>query len=301
MPADPGGASFELLSGPDLGGGFLHQLSVERFSGVHRFVYHAQEGGQDANGPPKGSPVPFGWRPSPTMCPLGGRLCWHREFTLPLEESLKVRTAYNRTRFVMEAMIAHEYGGVPVPVDAAVTELVKRLDGAPEPIPWYVGGSLGLYLRGAQVTPRDGDLGTTPEAVGRIAEALRDYVTETAAPTEWNGRSMLAARAFVGTVRNGLRVEWGFPTDPVASKAAGEWTILARGEKPETIDWHGVRVPVARPEHAVARWAAAGRTDRIDAVANWLEGQGVDLALLRRAADAEGVSEDQRATLLARF
>jgi hypothetical protein len=296
-----GGGSFELISGPDLGGGFLHQLTVERFSGVHRFVYHAQDGGQDANGPPKGSPEPFGWALSPTMCPIGGRLCWHREFTLPVEESLRVRTAYNRTRFVMEAMLGHEYGGVPVPVDAAVVELADRLNGAAEPIPWYVGGSLGFYLRGAPVTPKDGDLGTTPEAVSRIAEALRDFVTEAAAPTEWGGRPMLAARAFVGTVRNGLRVEWGVSTDPAASTRPGEWTMFPRGEKPESVEWHGKRIPVAPPEYALARWAATGRSERIDDVEKWLKARGVDRGLLDRAAEEYSVPEPARAALLARF
>jgi hypothetical protein len=301
MPGEPDGGSFELLSGPDLGGGFLHQLTVERFSGVNRFLYHAQDGGQDANGPPKGTPEPFGWALSPTMCPIGGRLCWHREFTLPIEETLRVRTAYNRTRFVMEAMIGHEYGGVPVPVDAAVVEFADRLNGSPEPIPWYVGGSLGLYLRGAPVTPRDGDLGTTPEAVGRIAEALRDFVTEPAAPTEWGGTPMLGARAFVGTVRNGLRVEWGVPTQPVAWLRPGEWTSFARGEKPELVEWHGKKIPVAPPEYAVVRWAAAGRTDRLAQIEPWLAERGVDQARLRLAAESSSLSDAERTALYARF
>ncbi|MCI4333984.1 MAG: hypothetical protein L3K01_09760 [Thermoplasmata archaeon] len=301
MPASPGGTSFELLSGPDLGGGFLHQLTVERFSGVNQFVYHAQNGGQDANGPPKGSPAPFGWRLSPTMCPIGGRLCWHREFTLPVEESLKVRTAYNRTRFVMEAMLGHEYGAVPVPVDAAVVELADRLNGAAEPIPWYVGGSLGLYLRGAPLTPRDGDLGTTPAAVATIAEVLRDYVTDPAAPTEWAGVPMLAARAFVGTVRNGLRVEWGYPIDPSAATADPEWSLFARAEIPDTVDWHGKPIPVAPPEYTVVRWARAGRTERMDQVAGWLREHGVDSGLMRRISDRSGLPDHVRSELLARF
>lgn len=300
MASPSGGSGFELVSGPDLGGGFLHQLTVERFSGVNRFVYHAQDGGADANGPPVGTLEPFGWRVHPGMCPVGGTRCWQRGFTLPIEESLKVRTAYNRTRFVLEAMLSHEYRGVPVPVDAAVGELADRLTGATPSIPWYVGGSLGLYLRGAPVTPRDADLGTTPAAVGAIAEALRDYVTEAAAPTEWGGVPMLAARAFVGTVRNGMRVEWGYPTGP-GTMGVGEWTLFGTGARPELLDWRGKQVPAARPEHTIVRWAEAGKTERLDAVAGWIRDYGVDTTLLRTLSERSGLPERARAELLARF
>jgi hypothetical protein len=301
MPAASGGAGFELVSGPDLGGGFLHQLTVERFSGVHRFIYHAQDGGPDANGPPIGTPEPFGWRVSPAMCPIGGRQCWHREFTLPIEDSLKVRTAYNRTRFVMEAMLGHQYRGVPTPIDAAVKELVERLAASAAPIPWFVGGSLGLYLRGAPVTPGDGDLGTTPEAVSRIADALRDYVTEPAAPTDWGDAPMLAARAFVGTVRNGLRVEWGFPIDAAAARRSTEWTVLTHGGKPEWIEWHGLQIPVGRPEPTIVRWASEGRRERLDVLAPWWRASGIDPALLRQVAEESPLPQASRKALLAQF
>jgi hypothetical protein len=300
MASSSGGGGFELVSGPDLGGGFLHQLTVERFSGVHRFLYHAQDGGQDANGPPKGTPEPFGWERATGMCPVGGRTCWHREFTLPIEESLRVKTAYNRTRFVMEAMLGHEYGGVPVPLDAALEDLADRLN-AVEGLPWYVGGSAGLWLRGAPVTPHDADLGTTPAAVGTIAEALRDYVTEPAAPTEWAGRPMLAGRAFVGTVRNGLRVEWGVPTEPAAWGRRGEWTVLGHREAPERLEWHGRPIPVVRLERSVVRWAEVGRTDRLDAGVDWLRAHGVDRAFLAAAVGDSTLAPEARRALLARL
>jgi hypothetical protein len=300
MPAASGGAGFELVSGPDLGGGFLHQLTVERFSGGNRFVYHAQDGGPDANGPPKGNPAPFGWARAKEMCPIGGRLCWHREFTLPVEESLRVKTAYNRTRFVMEAMLGHEYGGVPVPLEAAFEELSDRLN-AVEGLPWYVGGSAGLWLRGAPILPHDADLGTTPEGVGRIAETLRDYVTEAAAPTEWADRPMLAARAFVGTVRNGLRVEWGVPTAPSEWGRPGEWTILGRNEAPDRVEWHGRTVPVVRPERSVVRWAEVGREERLAAGVAWLRDHGVDRSFLGQVVSDSSLSADAGRALLARF
>jgi hypothetical protein len=295
-----GGGSFELVSGPDLGGGFLHQLTVERFSGVNRFVFHAQDGGPDANGPPKGTPAPFGWRLSGTMCPIGGRTCWHREFTLPVEESLRVRTAYNRTRFVMEAMLGHEYGGVPLPLEAAVEELIDRLN-AVEGLPWYVGGSAGLWLRGAPLAPHDVDLGTTPEAVARVAEALKDYAIEPAAPTEWGGRPMLAARAFVGTVRNGVRVEWGVPTGPDVWEREGEWTVLGHREPPGRLDWHGRSVPVVPPEWSLVRWAEVGRTAHLEVAIAWLRDHGVDRPRLERVVRGSALDPAAQRELLGRF
>ncbi|HXQ94781.1 MAG TPA: hypothetical protein VN864_06425 [Thermoplasmata archaeon] len=299
-PAASGGGSFELVSGPDLGGGFLHQLTVERFSGVNRFVYHAQDGGADANGPPKGNPEPFGWRLSGTMCPIGGRTCWHREFTLPIEESLRVRTAYNRTRFVMDAMLGHEYGGVPRPFEAAIEELVDRL-GAVEGLPWYVGGSAGLWLRGAPVVPHDIDLGTTPEAVARIGEALKDFVTEPAAPTEWGGRPMLAARAFVGTVRNGVLVEWGVPAGPGEWGRENEWTAVGHRDRPDPVEWRSRSVPVLRPEWTLVRWAETGRTDQLAIGVAWLRQYGVDRGILDRALEASTLRLEARRDLARRI
>ena len=302
MPATAsGGASFELVSGPDLGGGFLHQLTVERLGPVQKFVFHAQEGGMDANGPPKGNPEPFGWRPSPQMCPIGGRLCWHREFAVPLSDALAVRNAYNRTRFVMEAMISHEYGGVPVPIDAALETVADQLNAAEPRIPWYVGGSLSLRLQGAEVDPQAIHLGTTPEGIARIATALIEFATEPAAPTDWNGRPVLGARAFVGTLRAGARVGWAFPTDDLESRRLSEWTLLARGSALPTVEWRGRAVPVAPAEATVLRWAEAGPMERVDALVPWLAHRAVDHAILERLVVESKLDRDGRSAFLARF
>jgi len=302
MPATaPGGASFELVSGPDLGGGFLHQLTVERLGPVQKFVFHAQDGGMDANGPPKGSPEPFGWRLFAGMCLIGGRRCWHREFAVPLSDALAVRNAYNRTRFVMEAMIAHEYGGVPVPLDAALETVADQLNAAEPRIPWYVGGSLSLRLQGAAVAPKSIHLGTTPEGVARIATALTEFATEPAAPTEWAGQPVLAARAFVGTLRAGARVGWAFPTDDAESHRLSEWTSLAQGVAPRTVEWHARAIPVAPVEATMVRWAERAGLSRVEALAPWLTQRPLDRALLERLVGESHLDRAGRSEFLARF
>ena len=298
VPA-PGVGAFELLSGPDLGGGFLHQLSVERSAHPPRFIFHAQEGGVDANGPPKGSPVPFGWKAAPGMCPLGGRLCWHREFELPVSESLRVRTAYNRTRFVMEAMTAHEYGGVEVPLGPALEEIADRLNGAAPRIDWFVGGTLALWVRGAAVRPRAASLGTTREGVARIDEALRDYVIEPPAPTDWPGGPVLGGRAFVGTLKAGVRTSWGVPAEEGATARLGEWTFLAHAVAPEIVRWHGRDLPLAPVSASVVRWAEAGRDDRLSVALPMVQadpGRG----LLSRCLEASTLTPAARKDLLRR-
>src|SRR5579863_3734953 len=107
----------EMLSGPDMGGGFLYQLTSNAEQEPARFVVHVQDGGPDAGGPPRGSPEPFGYFHPAKYCDFGGPRCWHREFDLPSTEVGRVRAAYNRTRFVMEAMLAQVYGGETVPVE----------------------------------------------------------------------------------------------------------------------------------------------------------------------------------------
>jgi hypothetical protein len=297
MASSGDAAAFELVSGPDLGGGFLHQLTVERFSGVHQFIYHAQDGGPDANGPPVGPPGPFGYRVRPTMCPIGGRLCWHREFTLPLTDSLRVRAAYNRTRFVMEAMLAQSYGGAVPPIAEAAKELVERLGAVTPAVPWYLTGPGALWACGAPVQPKALELGTTPEAVARIAEALKDFLTEPAGPTEWDGRPVLAARAFVGTLRAGVRVGWSVPLDDEALARWSEATILARGPAPGRVEREGLTLPIAPLEATAVALAESGAEDALAETEPWMRTQAWDPGRLERFLAASTVPEERRRSL----
>jgi len=252
-----------MLSGPDMGAGFLYQLTVERAPGPARFVFHAQDGGVDANGPPKGTPEPFGWAPSPSMCPLGGRTCWHREFWLPEAEALCVRTAYNRTRFVMEASLEQAYGGRPAPVDAALEELLRTTPGTATgpPDPWWLGGASSLWVQDTGPLPDRLEVETTERGVRWWAGTFEEYLIEPPAPTVWySGRRRFGARAFLGTLRVGARVEWsvvagGSPTAPhPREEGAGRWA-----------DWRGHRVPARSPAWVLRGAAEANRSDLVEA------------------------------------
>jgi hypothetical protein len=234
----------EMISGPDLGAGFLYQLTREPAGEIARFVFHAQDGGVDANGPPKGTPEPFGWSRSDGMCPLGGRTCWHREFWLPGSEALHVRTSYNRTRFVMEASLEQAYGARPVPLEAALDELVRRCPPDPtggEPA-WSLVGPTARWVEGLGAPPGRIEIETSEAGVRRWAERFEEYLIEPAARTSWLGVGRrFAARAFVGTLQVGARVEWSEPDPAVAPTGRA-----APGT--EWVDWKGHRVPCpARP------------------------------------------------------
>src|SRR5271170_909129 len=207
----------EMLSGPDLGAGFLHQLTTDRDGDRSTFTYHAQEGGQDANGPPKGPLGVFGFVHPESACQFGGPRCWHRRFLLPFAETPKVRQCYNRNRFVLQTMIDQAYDGVPAAVETALADVVDRLaksDGMGDG-DWYVGGSTAAWLLGAAVAPHDIDLGTTRAGADRLGSVLADYLIEPVSTTDWPRSGIVrGARAFVGTFAAGARVEWGVPLEP---------------------------------------------------------------------------------------
>jgi hypothetical protein len=218
---------WELLSGPDLGAGFLFQLTVERGDPNSLFCYHAQPGGQDAGGPPLGSPEPLGFDPVVDHCPLGGRLCWHREFRLSAERTLTMRTAYNRTRLMMGARLRQ----ATTPDVAAAEEGLERLvevlavQNAP-PLRWAVPPTVRAWLEAEEDSPPRIGFQVAPEDVARVEESLSAYLVEPGAQTTWPPQqSVLAGRAFLGNIDRGVDVEWR------------AW----EGGAPQTrpITWHG--------------------------------------------------------------
>ena len=260
----------EMISGPDLGGGYLHQLTIERGDASARFTHHIQDGGMDAGGPAPGEPVPFGFVPSGGMCTFGGRHCWHRDFELAESGTGRVRAAYNRWRLVAAVLLEQQYRGGPTPIASALSELLDRIGPALKEagIPWHVGGSAGLWLRGLAVAPMDLDLGTTLEGAGRMADLLEPFLIEPFARTRWaGGGARWAARAFLGTIREGMRVEWSVPAtaDPPRGSER-EWAFGAGGRAADEVEWNGGRVPVSPPEYALLRWAARGRWERVESV-----------------------------------
>jgi hypothetical protein len=290
----------DLVSGPDLGAGFLHQLSRDHDGSTVRFTYHAQVGGQDANGPPRGPLDVFGFMHPAAPCMFGGPRCWHRQFLLPFDETARVRQSYNRHRFVLETMIAQAYDGAPAAVDPGLAEIVARVAKplAEERIEWYVGGSAAAWLLGSGVAPHDLDLGTTREGVDRIAELLREYLIEPIAPTDWpGGRIVRGARAFLGSFQSGVRAEWAVPLEPGEPLPLGEWTGRPGVARLETVRFHDVELRASRPEYALVRSAENGPPERVARLAEFVRSRGADRELLDALLSRSALGGDRQDAL----
>jgi len=273
----------EMISGPDLGAGFLHQLSLDRDADRVTFTYHAQEGGADANGPPKGPLDALGFVHPTSACMFGGPRCWHRRFLLPFSDTPRVRQAYNRNRFVLQTMLDQVYAGVPAPVEQSLGELVERIAPtlARDRVDWYVGGSTAAWLLGATIQPHDIDLGTSREGVNRMASLLSDLLIEPLAPTDWPTSGIVrGARAFVGTFQHGTRVEWAVPIEPRAPMPFEEWGGHSDAVRLTEVTFHGQRVRVTRPEYALVRAYEKRRPEAANAIAEVVRKLGPDGELL---------------------
>jgi hypothetical protein len=287
----------EMLSGPDLGGGFLHQLSLDRDGERTTFTFHAQDGGADAGGPARGPLDVFGFVHPATSCMFGGPRCWHRRFLLHPSDAPRVRRAYHRGRFVLDAMLAQAFEGVPAAVKPGLAEVVRRL--APvleaEGVEWYVGGSTAAWLQGAEVVPHDLDLGTTRAGVDRVAQLLEEYLIEPVGPTDWPGVGIVrAARAFVGTFKEGLRVEWAVPIGPKEAQPLEEWSGLPGVARLRTVTFEGRPVRVSRAEYALVRAAEKGESEQASKILEAVRRQGLDAELLETLLQRSSLSPADR-------
>jgi hypothetical protein len=294
----------EMLSGPDLGAGYLHQLSLDREGERTTFTYHAQDGGADANGPPKGPLDVFGFVHPASPCPLGGPRCWHRRFHLPASDLSRVRQAYNRNRFVLQTMLDQAHDHVPAGVETALEEVIRRISGPleHEGIGWYVGGSAAAWLLGATIAPGDLDIGTTRAGVDRIAGLLPEYLIEPPAPTDWPGIGIVhGARAFVGTFREGARVEWSTPIEPRTPVPFDEWS--GNGDTAHLVNasFHDRTVRVTRPEYAMVRALEKERTKTVEAISEVVRRLGPDGDLLDALLARSKVPPAERQVVLHRF
>lgn len=297
----PLGAS-EMISGPDLGGGFLHQLSFDSGGEATTFTFHAQDGGSDAGGPPKGPLDALGFVMPKLPCMFGGPRCWHRRFVLPRAEALRVRSAYHRYRFVLAALIDQVYAGTVAPVASGTEELVARISEplASEGIDWYIGGSMAAFLQGARLRPRDLDLGTTRSGVDRIAALLPEYLIEPLAPTDWPGTGIVrGARAFLGTFTEGVRVEWAVPLDPDLPGFGGEWSERPEDVRLGTVTIAGRKVRVSRPEYALVRAVEKGDRSHRQAILELLRRLGTDRELLSAVLVRSRLGPEERDRLRA--
>ncbi len=294
----------EMLSGPDLGGGYLHQLSLDTRPTPHRFTYHAQVGGPDANGPPLGPLDPLDFRHPSEPCSFGGPRCWHRDFDIASGMQGRVRQAYNRFRFVVATELEQLYQSRAPTIDDALEEVVTRLGEAPPASEkfWYVGGSVAARLWGADIAPGDIDLGTSREGVDRIAQALAEYLTEPAAPTLWGGsRHVYGARAFVGTMRDGARVEWGSSRESRLDRIDPEFDPETRRVRVGRVEHRGRRLWASRPEYALLRAIAKGAGDAADRIEAAVRAIEPDRALVASLVATPAAPEPVRAEFARRL
>ncbi len=226
-----------MVSGPDLGAGFLFQLTRLRDGPNATFTFHAQTGGPDANGPPIGSPEPFGWQRSGGMCAFGGRVCWHRRFVTEDRELAQVRAAYNRSRFVMEAELGQTYRSARTPWEATLEEWLARVGPAlaRAGAPWSVQGAAASVIRGSADTVASITVRTSPAGVRAAGAAIPEYLIEPVGETDWPEGPVLGARAFIGTLSEGTRVEWAAARGASADDPIGPV---------EVVTWRGQNVQV---------------------------------------------------------
>ena len=293
----------ELLSGPDLGGGYLHQLSIDREGDATLFTHHAQEGGQDAGGPPVGELGALGFARTAVPCMFGGPRCWHRRYLLPFSAAPRVRAAYQRHRFVLDRMLRQLAGESPIAIDDALLELIRRV-AAPlsvESVPWYIAGSTSVRLLAGAGAPRDIDVGTTRAGVDRLGALLADYLVEPVGPTDWPvGRLVVGARAFVGSPRSGARVEWAVPLAPDEPQQWEEFAPTAGVTRTMPARFGTVELLVSRPEYALVRAAEKDRPASVTAALAAIRRVGLDGDLLDVLLGRSGLSEGGRASLRTR-
>ncbi|MCI4334509.1 MAG: hypothetical protein L3K04_02615 [Thermoplasmata archaeon] len=222
----------QLLSGPDVGGGYLLQLSQDREPEVPGFTYHLQEGGIDAAAPPADSVEWLGFARSDRPCMFGGNRCWERHFPQATEPANALRNRYNRFRFVLGPLLEQRAGHKPVPLVAGLKSLLQRIAAPLEAdrIPWELEGPSAAWVRGSGPASMLVEIGTTGEGCVRLGLLLADSEIWPVAP---GGRPPHRSEgaAFLGTFVDGLLVRWS------------EYGVSTT--RPERASWEGFTVPLS--------------------------------------------------------
>ena len=152
--------------------------------------------GTGCSGPRSGHRRRSAGRCPGTMCPFGGRQCWHRSFDTDDREVGAVRAAYNRSRFVMEA----ELSSVPSrhgPVGGGLEEWQRRV--APtldrEGVPWCSRGGTGRVQGASDPVPQL-TIWMNEAGVRAAAEAIPEHI-DRASRIDHVGQSTGVRRASV--------------------------------------------------------------------------------------------------------
>lgn len=297
-----------LLSGPDLGGGFLFQLTRDREPAG--FTFHLQDAGTDAAVPPPGLPARLGFAHPPGACMYGGPGCWEKSFLLPEPELPRVRAAYNRTRFVIGPMLRQATEPPPPGVaDDGWRETLARIAGplAAESVPWEVTGPAAAWLQGVPLAvPGEVRLATTPSGADRLGELLEAYLVEPVHPSRppiptGAGPPSSDGAAFVGTFRAGLRIGWtGRPGGDAGALAAGPGPPDRPGLTRRVV-WEGFSVAVVPLEIELVRSARDGEAERVDRIVDHLNRVGWDLGLLAPLLDGPELAPEVADRIRARL
>lgn len=231
----------ELVSGPDVGGGYLLQLSRDREPEVPGFTYHLQEGGIDAARP---ASAPVDWlgfaRPS-QPCMFGGKDCWERAFISPGEAATHVRNQYNRFRFVLGPILGQRSGQQSVPADSGLLDLLDRVAGplVQTGVPWRVDSGTAAALTGGAHQLRAIRIETTADGCFQLGELLSDFgLWPVQVPPAGRESARPYGAAFLGTLVEGVLVLWSTP-EVETGKDTASGTISSR-----TLSWKGRMVPI---------------------------------------------------------
>lgn len=288
----------QVVSGPDLGSGFLLQLTRDGPPLPGGYTVHLQEGGTDGGSVPTYSPARLGFEHPRTPCMYGGPACWHRSYALPETAAARVRATYHRLRYTLAPMLAQAEHVKEAPIHDGLTDLLARIALPLERagVRWQVGGSAAAWLRRIAIAPADIDLGVEPAGVERLSELLEPFLVEPVhSETGPDGRRTGAA-AFLGTLREGIRVEWWglSSSDPVTPS---EWGGPGWAERCEWAEFGPHRVPVAPLEFEMARLAARGSLDRLAPVLEHLYRRGPEGPLARTLLSRPSIDPSVRARI----
>jgi hypothetical protein len=180
---------------------------------------------------------------------------WSRRFPA---DSPHLEPAWENFQRLIGPALRQAAGLDPVPWEAALAEVCRRLNGAG--VDWWLGGSGALAARGIAVSPGDLDLIVSDADSHRVGDLLLDGLIEPVARVDWFSR-------WFGRAMLGARVEWAGGVGPAADQPEITDFGPAAAARLEVVRWRGhqIRVPPLELQRLVsARRGLAERVRLID-------------------------------------